>query len=571
MRIRGNIPLTGTGLLLLLTAGPGQAQLVRDWRIIASPHFELISRYDPAQTARLVMELEWARAFFETSLGWKSILDRRVLIFVPDSPFDYEQISPSKWSTGYFLPASWRDIIVLRDLVSGSRARQALLHEYTHLVLHHQGGRWPAWFNEGMAEFFETMRLSNGTAEAGLPLPGRIALLRREVWLPISYVVSLEVASQLPSAEAMHRFYAQCWLYIHMLRLAPAYRDRLAEFAKMLKEGRSTEEALRRVYGKSLVQFDDDARAWFRRGRFKGETFQAPPNPACNVAAKVIGELDVEIAKATVAVATSKKPSAKFSYARLAKMAGASCELQAPLGDLAFASGLFTEASAHYREAIQCGASASELAKGLELALSYRRDVRWEELESLKAITGRDRYHYLLGRERFFARDYEGALREFDKVSALEQRDEFRMRLMKALALAWLGRFDEAERLAEQLRIMARDDEEHQSARLTIDDVQRARRSVAERALEPKLLRLEGEVIHVDCMGERARLWVRAGSETKKLLILNPNEVSTGPSGATLEFRCGPQRRAVVVGYEQRNDPTTDTIGRIRHIEFRQP
>lgn len=77
-------------------------------------------------------------------------------------------------------------------------------------------------------------------------------------------------------------------------------------------------------------------------------------------------------------------------------------------------------------------------------------------------------------------------------------------------------------------------------------------------------------MIRVDCMGERARFRVRSGSETKKLIIVNPKEVITGPEVAVaLEFRCGTQRRSVIIGYEERQDTTTDTVGRIRYIEFR--
>ena len=587
-------------LLVSLAVAVGEAQLVRDWHAVRSAHFELVSRYDPVKTGPLLMELEWARAFFETNFGLKSALGRRVLILVPDSPFDYEQVSPSKFSAGYYLGAPWRDILVLRDLVSARRARHGVLHEYTHLVLQHQGGRWPAWFNEGTAEFYATMRPSKQGVEAGRPDPGHIAILRRGTWLPASYVISLGSASKLPSVEAGHRFYAQCWLYVHMLHLAPGYRHQFPQFGNMIQEGHSAEDALRRVYGKSLVQFDEDAREWFRRGRSEVETFKAPRQPGWDVAAKVIGEVDVEIARATVAASGPGKSQADPHYKRLSRQAGERCDLQAALGDLAFAARLFREASTHYREAVRCGVSAAELAQGLELAMSYRSDLRLEELESLVAISGSGRAHYLLGRGRFFANDYEGALREFENASGLDQPDAFRMTRLKAMSLAQLRRFAEAQTVAEKLRSLARDTEQHRSAQLTIDDIQRARQLAEtppepprqvrlqppaaaptrskptaapqephQRALLRQLTRLDGEVIRVDCMGERARFWVRSGLETKKLIIVNPKEVVTGPDAAQLEFRCGTQRRAVIIGYEARNDPATDTVGRIRYVEFR--
>jgi tetratricopeptide (TPR) repeat protein len=652
----GSIGVVRTLVLVSLAVAVAEAQLVRDWRAVRSAHFELVSRYDPVKTAPLVMELEWARGVFEVNFGFKSRLDRRVLVFIPDSRFDFEQMSPSKFGGGYYIAAPWRDIIVLEDLLGG---RHALFHEYTHLVLHHLGRRWPAWFNEGTAEYWATMRRTKEGVEVGAPIAGRIHTLRKATWLPAAYLFSVDAVSKLPSREVVQVFYAQSWLYIHMLHLAPTYRDSFSKFQLLIADGLPAEEALHRAYGKTVAEFDEDARSWFRRGRFPTEILQAPPEPVWNVSAEVMGDLDVEIVRTTVAAFGPTRPGAASDYARLARVAGDRCEIQAALGDLAFASGQFLQASAHYREAIRCGRNARELVQVLEAAMSYRGDCRLEELEFLVAISGSGRSHYLLARGRFFAGDYEGALRELEKASGLDQRDEFDMTRLKALSLARLGRFAEAQTAAEKLRSLARDTEQHESAQLTVDDVQRARqrshyllarerffagdyegalrelekasglaqrdefdmtrlkalslarlgrfaeaqtaaeklrslardteqhesaqltvddvqraRQVAEQvpprtALLRQLTRLDGEVIRVDCMGERARFWVRSGSETKKLIIVNPNEVVTGPDGATLEFRCGTQRRAVVIGYEARNDPTTETVGRIRYIEFR--
>ena len=111
--------------LLVVAVSCASAQLVKDWRAVETPHFELVSRYDPAKVGALVEDLEWARAIFETNFGLKSRLDRKALILVPDSPYDYEQLSPSKQSGGYYLAAPWRDIILLKELFN---ARHGLLH-----------------------------------------------------------------------------------------------------------------------------------------------------------------------------------------------------------------------------------------------------------------------------------------------------------------------------------------------------------------------------------------------------------------------------------------------------------
>jgi hypothetical protein len=75
----------------------------------------------------------------------------------------------------------------------------------------------------------------------------------------------------------------------------------------------------------------------------------------------------------------------------------------------------------------------------------------------------------------------------------------------------------------------------------------------------------------VDCLGERARFWVRSGAATRKLIIADPSEVVTGPEGTALEFGCGIQSRAVVIGYSPEHDAKAGTEGRIRYLEFKKP
>jgi hypothetical protein len=108
-----------------------------------------------------------------------------------------------------------------------------------------------------------------------------------------------------------------------------------------------------------------------------------------------------------------------------------------------------------------------------------------------------------------------------------------------------------------------------------MDEVRREREQAA-KSEEPyhklilrRLTKLEGVVVRVDCLGQRARFWVQSGSVTRKLLIADPSEVITGESNNPgLEFACGAQRRRVFLGYQEQADPATDTVGRIRYMEF---
>jgi tetratricopeptide (TPR) repeat protein len=559
--------------LLVVAASCESAQLVKDWHAVETPHFELVSRYDPAKVGALIEDLEWARAVFETNFGLKSRLDRKALILVPDSPYDYEQLSPSRQSGGYYLAAPWRDIILLKELFN---ARHGLLHEYTHLVLRHQGGRWPLWFHEGTAEYYATMRKSkDGGVEAGVAEPKRFAVLNKGAWLPIAYLVENSATNAPATADATAHYYAQAWLLVDMLHHSPAYRRQFPRFQGLLAEGVPTAEALDRVYLKQLIEFDNDAREWFQQARFPVEKLTAPAAVDAQARSRIIGDVEVELAKRTVAVSGPARGEARAEYGRLAHAAANRCELQAAVGDLAYAARLMREASSHYQAALKCGAKAVDLAQGYESAIRAGERINVGELAPAVERGGQGHWHYMLGSAHFFEGSHEIALREFALATGLPRTEEFRMRRLRTMALVRLGRYQEAGEAVEKLRQAAADTDQRQTAQSMLEEVRREREHAA-RTEEPyhrlmlrRLTKLEGVVVRVDCMGQRALFWVQSGGATRKLLIADPGEVITGESNNPgLEFACGPQQRRVLLGYQEHADAATDTAGRIRYMEF---
>jgi tetratricopeptide (TPR) repeat protein len=195
----------------------------------------------------------------------------------------------------------------------------------------------------------------------------------------------------------------------------------------------------------------------------------------------------------------------------------------------------------------------------------------------LSETAGEGRARLLLGVGRYFAGDYEGALREFQLAVKLNPYDEYRKLRITALALSALGRHNEAIAAAESLRAAAREADQRDSAVLTLQDVQRAKQQAAasndpdraRNAILSLYTPLEGVLTSVDCLGERARFWIRSGAVNRKLIIADPAEVVTGPEGTALEFGCGEQRRGVVIGYVPEADTKAGTEGRIRYLEFK--
>jgi hypothetical protein len=557
--------------LALATAGRTGSP-PRDWHSVATPRFEIVSRQDAAVVAPLLVELERARLVFELHLGFKARLDRSALILIADSASEYEKIRPLKFSAGYYYRAPWRDFIVLRSL---KNARHTVLHEYTHLVFFHQGGKWTLWYREGIAEYFGSMRRTTKGVAIGDLLVNHMGLLARMGWLAPSELFALEKVESLGSSDEFSRFYAQSWLYTHMLQLSPSYRDRSTLFRVLLAQGVKAEEALKRIYGISPVEFERDARRWFEQKAFPVLHLEGDLEIQVHPQMRPVTELEAELAKATITAAWRPPAESGADYRNFASLAGDGCEYQAPLGDLAFAANLFGEVSSRYQRAIQCGADPAGLAVGLESALLRLGEAGPTEVEAVLQLTGGARSRYLLGAARFFRDDYAGALEALTGLGGLSPEEEFRATRMRALALAGLERHAEARQEASRLAALARDDFERASAELTLADVERAASTPSpsaamEEGILKRLTRLDGVVIRVDCLGAQARFWVQAGEEIKKLIVIDPSEVvGGGKAGEALEFACGAQQRPVTIGYVEQADPEWETTGRIRYIRFR--
>lgn len=75
-------------------------------------------------------------------------------------------------------------------------------HEYAHLILHASGLQLPPWLNEGLAEFFSTLRISDPGWNLGGDLPGRAQLLKHDTWMPLSQLLTLPAESPVREDRA---------------------------------------------------------------------------------------------------------------------------------------------------------------------------------------------------------------------------------------------------------------------------------------------------------------------------------------------------------------------------------
>jgi len=195
------------------SSGPGR------WRELSSEHFTIWTDASPERAKLLVPTMENLR---QVVLGVSAFNATKGKSFVVafDSLDEIHQYVPAQ-----FIGKAWSGHSVLRQPViviaaeSLTDDRRIVTHELTHAITFNVIANQPPWFAEGIAGYFETVRLDEGHAnlDIGVPLEGRMRELHEEGVRPIAQVFACD-----QDACKDDQFYATTWaLFTYLLNVHP--------------------------------------------------------------------------------------------------------------------------------------------------------------------------------------------------------------------------------------------------------------------------------------------------------------------------------------------------------------
>jgi len=144
------------------------------WTEVTTEHFVLKTDLDADGAQRAAAKLEEMFAAL-AQLGFASEDRPKMMIDVVyfDRHEDYATLRPGA-TGGQFISGGMHDFERRPIAVLGGdfveRTRTVLLHELTHLFVRYYYPQAPTWLSEGLAEYFETLAIDDGTAILGRPL-----------------------------------------------------------------------------------------------------------------------------------------------------------------------------------------------------------------------------------------------------------------------------------------------------------------------------------------------------------------------------------------------------------------
>ena len=219
-----------------------------------SRHYTVRSDIDRQTCFDAAQVLEAALRFYQFRLGRLSSraqLESTYPVYVFAGRAGYNQYAGDQFGSAPENTAGLYSPVLKQLLVWNPAEPEQLVttlrHEGLHQFVDATLGRLPAWFNEGMAEYFESAQSLRGrpTAEVGHQEHIALLLAPQYSWLPYEQLFGLPTAEfYLQSAPK----YAQSWALIHWLLNSDLANARLFENAfSDLSQGTDATEISRRL------------------------------------------------------------------------------------------------------------------------------------------------------------------------------------------------------------------------------------------------------------------------------------------------------------------------------------
>ncbi len=199
------------------------------WIQVRSKNFFLIGNAKEKDMRRVATKLEQFRQTFRSlfpKARFNQTIETNVVVF--KNKKSYKPFLPKRSDgkadtgiAGYFQSGEDVNYITLSTEGKDEDTYGTIFHEYIHFLLNTNFGRSeiPPWFNEGLAEYYQTFKIKNDQdVYLGKLQNNHLALLQRNKLIPLKTFFAMDNYSLHRNGNHSRSiFYAQAWVLIHYL------------------------------------------------------------------------------------------------------------------------------------------------------------------------------------------------------------------------------------------------------------------------------------------------------------------------------------------------------------------
>ncbi len=594
------VPLRWLPILSLVCASAYPSPRRNTWSLAQDRDFQIYSQAGAESARSALQQFEQLRTFFlrnglvGAQLKSSSRPPVRVIGFRSEKEYDAFRLRAT--ADAFYVGTEHRDYIVMPALTP--RVFRLAAHEYAHTVLHSGGLALPPWLNEGLAEFFSTIRFTLKECQFGAAPPAHLETLRHHAWTPLAQLLTTDKKSlAMKSRDQLATFYAESWALTHMLVSSPDYAPHFHSLIAALNSCDPSLHALAAVYSKSLDSIAKDLSVWCRQPEFGPMTVRAGSAPELATQSSDLSDTQTDELMAEVLLAEGKLDRAEALYSDLAGHTPQNPNVLVALGTIALRRGDRKLAEQRWKDAIENGATDSDLlyryaCLGEENGLS-QNEIRRTLERAVSLNPDFDDARYKLALLEGNAGNYQAALDQLRLLRRPSPQRAFGYWSATANALTELGHRDEAKIAARKALESAQTASERSIASelayvaatdLTVqfaEDANGQERLITTRVphgasdfnpfIDPKdhIRRSEGTLRECQCGGGKLTGFVVEASDGLLTLTV-PDPLHVLMRNGPAEFTCGPlPARRVQVEYAAAAASSRTQGGILRGMEFR--
>jgi hypothetical protein len=271
----------GLAFLTWTFCSPAPAANEPPWLEIHSAHFTVITDGGEKKGREVALRFEQMRAVFATLLT-KDRLNQPVplTILAFKSDESYYKAAPLRGGQpidvpGFFLPGEDQDFIVLN--LFEEESWRAVAHDFAQMLLNYNYPPAQGWFDEGLAEYFSSIRVDNKQVEIGgdpelrpavtqdmlgnnrdaHPPKSLTELLGAQVWISIPDLFAMKHDTSTSNQATRHTmYYAESWIVMHYLLHEKKLPETGAYFNLVLNQRMPVEEAVQKAYDMTSAQLE---------------------------------------------------------------------------------------------------------------------------------------------------------------------------------------------------------------------------------------------------------------------------------------------------------------------------
>jgi tetratricopeptide (TPR) repeat protein len=265
-------PLAVTLCLLAVVSQHTPVFAKDNWISVRTKNFLLVGNDSEKEIREVGLKLEQFREVFTRlfpNMVFSTPVPTTVVVFKSHS--SYGPFKPHANTAGYFQAGRDVNYITLTTELNSGDPFEVIFHEYTHLLVNNTFKDAPLWFNEGLAEYYSTFKMTDDRKVAlGTAIGNHVYLLRQSKMLPLRTLFEVDHKSpHYNESKKQGIFYAQSWALMHYLLIGKTgFVGPLAKFLELQNANVPLEEAFQQAFGMPFETMEKDLRNYIKQDRY---------------------------------------------------------------------------------------------------------------------------------------------------------------------------------------------------------------------------------------------------------------------------------------------------------------